>query len=54
MPEFLFNKVVGLRPGTLLKRRFWHRYFPVNIEISKNTYFHRIPQVAASNFSPED
>ena len=31
MPEFFFNKVVGLRPGTLLKRRFWHRYFPVNI-----------------------
>ena len=20
----------GLRPGTLLKKRFWHRFFPMN------------------------
>ena len=26
----LFNKVAGLRPATLLKRRLWHRCFPVN------------------------
>ena len=25
-----FNKVAGLRAATLLKRRLWHRYFPVN------------------------
>ena len=25
-----FNKVAGLRPVTLLKKRFWHRCFPVN------------------------
>ena len=25
-----FNKVAGLRPATLLKKRLWHRYFPVN------------------------
>ena len=25
-----FNKVAGLRPATLLKKTFWHRYFPVN------------------------
>ena len=25
-----FNKVAGLRPATLLKRRLWHRCFPVN------------------------
>ena len=24
-----FKKVVGLRPATLLKRRLWHRCFPV-------------------------
>ena len=24
------NKVVGLRPATLLKKRLWHRCFPVN------------------------
>ena len=25
-----FNKVAGLRPATLLKKRLWHRSFPVN------------------------
>ena len=25
-----FNKVAGLRPATLLKKRLWHRCFPVN------------------------
>ena len=25
-----FNKVEGLRPETLLKKRLWHRCFPVN------------------------
>ena len=28
-----------IRPGTLLKKNFWHRCFPVNCEISKNTFF---------------
>ena len=28
--SFLFNTVVGLRPATLLKKRLWHRCFPVN------------------------
>ena len=30
MPVFLFNKIVGVRPATLLKKRLWHRGFPVN------------------------
>ena len=30
VPEFLFNRVAGLRPATLLKKRFWYRSFPVN------------------------
>ena len=25
-----FNEVAGLRPATILKRRLWHRCFPVN------------------------
>ena len=25
-----FNKVADLRPATLLKKRFWHRCFPLN------------------------
>ena len=31
MPESLFNKVEGLRPATLLKKRLWRRCFPVNV-----------------------
>ena len=30
VPESLFYKVAGLRPATLLKKRLWHRCFPVN------------------------
>ena len=30
MPESLFDKVAGLRPTTLLKKRLWHRCFLVN------------------------
>ena len=26
----IFNKVAGLRSATLLKKRLWHRCFPVN------------------------
>ena len=33
-----FNKVPGLRPATLLRKRPWHRCFPVNF-----TKFLRIP-----------
>ena len=29
MPVSFFNKVVGLRPVTLLKKSLWHRCFPV-------------------------
>ena len=28
--SLLFSKVVGLRTATLLKKRLWHRFFPVN------------------------
>ena len=28
--SLFFNKVVGLRPATIFKKRLWHRYFPVN------------------------
>ena len=43
-----FNKVAGLRPATLLKKRIWHRSFPEFCQISKNTFLHRTPLVAAS------
>ena len=29
--SLFFNKVAGLRPATLLKKRPWHRCFPVNL-----------------------
>ena len=29
--SLFFNKVAGLRPATLLKKRLWHRSFPVNL-----------------------
>ena len=28
--SLFFNKVEGLKPATLLKKRPWHRCFPVN------------------------
>ena len=28
--SLFFNKVAGLRPATLLKKRLWHRCFPLN------------------------
>ena len=28
--SLFFNKVAGLRPASLLKKRLWHRCFPVN------------------------
>ena len=30
MPSLFFNKVAGLWPATLIKKRLWHRCFPVN------------------------
>ena len=34
-----FNKVAGLKPATLLKKRLWHRCFPVNIAKFLRTHF---------------
>ena len=28
--SLFFDTVAGLRPGTLIKKRLWYRYFPVN------------------------
>ena len=36
---FFFNKVAGLRFATLLKRRLWHRCFPVNFAKFLKTSF---------------
>ena len=34
-----FNKVVGLRPANLLKKRLWHRCFHMNILKFSRTLF---------------
>ena len=31
--SLFFNKFAGLRPATLLKKKLWHRCFPVNFAI---------------------
>ena len=42
--SLFFKKVKGVRPGTLLKNRLWHRCFPVNFAkflrapVLQNTY----------------
>ena len=37
--SLLFNKVAGLRLATLLKKRLWHRCFPVNFRKFLRTLF---------------
>ena len=48
--RLVFNNIAGLRPATLLKKRIWHRCFPVNFLKFLNTFFHRTPLVVASPF----
>ena len=48
MPESLFNKVASLSPATLLKKRLWHRCFPVNFSKFLRTPFYRTTLGAAS------
>ena len=43
-----FNKVSGLRPATLLKKRLSYSCFSVNFEKFLRTPFYRTPPVAAS------
>ena len=38
-----YNKVTGLGPATLLKKRLWHRCFPMNFAKFLRTPFHRTP-----------
>ena len=42
--SLFFNKVAGLRPATLLKKRLWHRCFPVIfMEFVRTHFFQRTP-----------
>ena len=41
--------IAGLRPTTLLKKKIWHRCFPVNfVKFLKNIFFYWAPLVGAS------
>ena len=47
--SLFFNNIVGLRPTTLLKKRFWQRCFPANFtKFLDNTFFYRPSLVVAS------
>ena len=38
--NLFLNKVADLRPATLLKKRLWHRFFPVDFaKFQENTFF---------------
>ena len=39
VPESLFNKVAGISPATLLKKRLWKRSFSMNFPKSLRTTF---------------
>ena len=41
--SLFFNKVAGLKPVTLLKKRFWHKCFPVNFAKFQEHPFYRTP-----------
>ena len=36
-----FNKLAGMKPTTLLKKRLWHMCFPLNLAKFLRTPFHR-------------
>ena len=42
-----FNKVADIRPATLLKKRLWHRCFPVNFAKFLKHFFYRTLPVGA-------
>ena len=49
VPESFFNKVAGLRPTTLLKKRPRHKCFPLTFaKLLRRTFFNRTRLVAAS------
>ena len=37
--SLFFNKIAGLSPSSLFKKRLWHRCFPVNFEKFLRTHF---------------
>ena len=49
--NFIGKHLCSPRSATLLKKRFWHRYFPVNFaKFLRMPFFHRTPLVVVSIF----
>ena len=49
--SLFFNKAASLIPATLLKKRLWHRYVPVNFaKFLRALFFYKTPPMAASNY----
>ena len=46
-----FNKVPGVSPATLFKKRLWHRCFPVTFGKFLRTSFYKTPPVDVSESS---
>ena len=47
--SLFFNKVAGLTSAALLKKRLWHRCFPVKFaKFSRTLFVYRTPLVVAS------
>ena len=43
--SFFFNKAAGLRPATIFKKRFWHRYFPLNfVKFLRTPFLQNTPE----------
>ena len=53
MPESLFDKVAGLSPAALLKKRLWYWCFPLNfVKFRKTPFFIERPLAASVNHLP--
>ena len=49
--DLFFDKIAGLRPSTLLKKKLAQVFSCEFCEIFKNTFFYRTPPVAASDIT---
>ena len=49
--SLFFDKVADLSPAILLKKKLWHRCFPVNFaKFLRRPFYYRTPPVAASEY----
>ena len=52
--RLFFNKVGDLRPVALLKKRLWHRCFPVNfVKFLRTPFIYKFCQISKNTFYAE-